>query len=245
MPRTRRVRVQDTVVDLVLVPDAPKAKKPKAKRKPAPLKPPATPKVLLWLPVPPLPVCALDPSLTNTAGHFGLVDGAHMDALHYQKLSRFSIQTDMATCSHRLHRLNTMRSAFLHEIDGVTRKYGPGLLVVEAYAYSRLMGKVSERYEWGGQLRMSAYSMGWDVVEVPPNVLKYWLTGYGAAKKPQMMDAVEKRFGYKSKDDNDADAFALSQLGSAFIRWRLGATVSQDEEAQFARLEVWEAMHGR
>ena len=72
-------------------------------------------------------------------------------------------------------------------------------------------------------------------------MLKRWTTAYGGADKDDMMLAVSKRWQYKSSDDNDADAFALSQLGSAFIKWRLGAEVTRDEAEQFARLEVWEA----
>jgi hypothetical protein len=87
--------------------------------------------------------------------------------------------------------------------------------------------------------------MGWDVLEVNPTTLKCWTAEAGNARKVDMKDAVEKRFRYKCTDDNDADAFALSQLGGAFIRWRLGATVTSEEASQFQRLEVWEAKHGR
>jgi Holliday junction resolvasome RuvABC endonuclease subunit len=215
--------------------------KPRKKRA---IKPPAVPKPLYRVPKLPLPILGMDPSLTHSAAHFAKLHQVDM-LFVTDKLSRASIKTDVDQFSHRLHRLNAMRSAFLFELDACTRAHGPGLLVVEGYGFASKFGKITERYEWGGQVRMSAYSMGWDVLEVPPSMLKLWLTGNGAASKPQMMDAVWERFRYKCTDDNDADAFALSQLGSAFIRWRLGATVTDDEESQFQRLEVWEAKHGR
>jgi hypothetical protein len=252
MPKAARARSHAAQLDLGNGSPLAIANKRKPKR-------PRKPKLILPKPLYtvrrlPLPLCGMDPSLTHSAGHFALIAEARVDgicgasnarAMAHLKLSRFSIRTAPDAFPNRLARLDAMRSAFLTELDLVTREHGPGLLIVEGYAFASKFGKVTERYEWGGQLRLSAYCMGWDVVEVPPSMLKLWTADFGAAKKLDMMLAVEKRWQYKSSDDNDADAFALSQLGSAFIKWRLGAKVTPEEAERFARLEVWEAKAAR
>lgn len=53
--------------------------------------------------------------------------------------------------------------------------------------------------------------------DVPPKVLKLWLTGKGTAKKADMIAHVKRRFGFVTKDDDIADAVALSYLGESMF----------------------------
>jgi crossover junction endodeoxyribonuclease RuvC len=52
---------------------------------------------------------------------------------------------------------------------------------------------------------------------VYPSTLKKWTTGRGNAKKPEMLEAVERRFGRRVDDDNEADAVALLHYALAEI----------------------------
>lgn len=54
-----------------------------------------------------------------------------------------------------------------------------------------------------------------DHTALPPATLKKWTTGKGNAGKPEMMAAVERRWGRRVDDDNEADAFALLMYAQA------------------------------
>lgn len=49
------------------------------------------------------------------------------------------------------------------------------------------------------------------------STLKKWTTGRGNAKKPDMLDAVARRWGRRVDDDNEADAVALLHYALAEI----------------------------
>ena len=59
--------------------------------------------------------------------------------------------------------------------------------------------------------------MGIAFVEIPPNVLKKYLTGKGNANKEAMMLSVYKRFGFEAYTNNVGDAFALASAGLCIL----------------------------
>lgn len=60
----------------------------------------------------------------------------------------------------------------------------------------------------------------WRAVAQPAAVKKHW-TGRGNAKKPDMIVACRQR-GWEVKDDNEADALAIWDLGCALYRMEMG-----------------------
>lgn len=52
-----------------------------------------------------------------------------------------------------------------------------------------------------------------------PSTIKLYATGDGRAKKPAMIKAFERHFGYKPRDDNEADALWVLELAKRPDCW--------------------------
>jgi crossover junction endodeoxyribonuclease RuvC len=136
----------------------------------------------------------VDPSLTATglALHGG---GLELDAIRVK--------------SKGLDRLRLLR-------DHVVGFCLPASLVaIEGYAYGAKFNRESMG-ELGGILRLALYEAGIDFIDVPPTVLKKFVTGKGNAQKQQMLLSVYKKWGVDITDDNIADAYALARFAEAY-----------------------------
>lgn len=91
------------------------------------------------------------------------------------------------------------------------------LAYVEGYAMAARNSRQQMIGELGGQLRLILYKAGWTIYLVPPTTIKQFACGKGNGKKNAMMMEVYKRWGYSPSDDNDADAYALWQLGTRHV----------------------------
>lgn len=96
----------------------------------------------------------------------------------------------------------------------------PQLILIEAYAYQLAGGKQSghamERAELGGILRLKLCERTQcPIVEVSPTTLKKFVTGAGTGSKDFMVSTLAKNYVRTFTSDNQADAFALCQLGLA------------------------------
>jgi hypothetical protein len=123
--------------------------------------------------------------------------------------------------AHEVARLDFLASSFEREFATLSTE--PGHLFLEGYAMGAKWGREAQG-EWSGQVRRIVYRAGWHIVLVPPTVLKKYVTGSGAADKDAMRMHVLKRWGYESSDNDDADAFALLQLGVEYLGDRSGLT---------------------
>ncbi len=85
---------------------------------------------------------------------------------------------------------------------------------IEGYAYHEV-GRVFELGEVGGVLRLLVHERNIPYVEVPPASLKKFATGASGASKEHMI-AAAKEAGARPADDNQADAFFLARVASAF-----------------------------
>ena len=61
-------------------------------------------------------------------------------------------------------------------------------------------------------------------VEVPPTVLKKWITGKGNARRIRWLLAVKQRWEYQSPSHDIVDAFALAQM--AQLGWNEVLTIT-------------------
>lgn len=74
-------------------------------------------------------------------------------------------------------------------------------------------------YEIGGLgylVRHQLWKWGVPYCEVPPSTLKKWATSNGRATKFDMIDGARMN-GYVGKNDNEADAYLLWQMGLALL----------------------------
>lgn len=84
----------------------------------------------------------------------------------------------------------------------------------EGYSYNSV-GRVFELGEVGGVLRLVVHEYGLSFVVVPPASLKKFATGNASAEKEDMVEAA-KAAGFVTTDDNQADAFFLSQIARCY-----------------------------
>lgn len=88
----------------------------------------------------------------------------------------------------------------------------PDVVYIEGYAYNNKHTLVCA-VEVGTMIRAELYRAKVPWVEVAPKALKIWTTGNGNAKKEQMAESVQARWGFTSKSDDVVDAYALAQYG--------------------------------
>jgi len=115
-------------------------------------------------------------------------------------------------------------------VAGLARKHYPERLLIEDYAYNA-KGSGVTLGEFGGVLRKAIVGYFDDAVEVPPSVIKKFVTGKGNAGKPAVVSAVATRYGLAVATDNEADAFALAKLGAVVAGYEQAQTKFQREAA--------------
>jgi crossover junction endodeoxyribonuclease RuvC len=87
------------------------------------------------------------------------------------------------------------------------------LVVIEGYSYGSQNSHAHSLGELGGVIRVALFELGVAYVEVPPQTLKMFAAGTGAAKKEQVVYEAKVRLGYQGFDNNEADALWLRALG--------------------------------
>ena len=106
-----------------------------------------------------------------------------------------------------VERLNEIRTVFLSLIY----KHKPDLIRIEGYAYGRIF-RAHDMGELAGMLKLTAYTKNIKLESVAPTKLKKATTGKGNASKEQMIEHVKKNWGFETKNDNIADAFAIAMF---------------------------------
>lgn len=93
----------------------------------------------------------------------------------------------------------------------------PGLVLIEGYAYAAgAQHGHHDVIELGGVLRFElSRRTSCPIVEVAPTTLKKFTTGDGKAPKPFMVSELARKHSRRFTTDDQADAFALCQLGLA------------------------------
>lgn len=98
------------------------------------------------------------------------------------------------------------------EVKRTLELWKPDLIVIEGYAFGNAHTLVT-LVECGTIVRNVVYELGIPWMEVPPTLLKKWVTGSGAAKKDKMAACVKARWGFSSPSDDIVDAYALAKMG--------------------------------
>lgn len=94
----------------------------------------------------------------------------------------------------------------------------PDLAVIEDYlllvGFQNGQHTTRRLVEVGACIRMALASLQVPFVEIPPSSLKIFATGHGGATKEQMVAAARARGG-RPRNDDEADAWLLRELGLA------------------------------
>jgi Holliday junction resolvasome RuvABC endonuclease subunit len=121
-----------------------------------------------------------------------------------------AIKTKPEAFADELSRLEYIEQQALTWIDN----WQPSLVAMEGYSFSK--NGMAALGELGGVLKMAIYRRAIPLLIVPPFTLKKFTTGSGSAPKETMMMEVLSKWGFRSKDNNEADAYALARFGQAF-----------------------------
>lgn len=125
--------------------------------------------------------------------------------------------------------------AQVEKLDEVLVSLQPELVVFEAYAFV-FRKTIQQTIEVGTCLRIAVMRREVPYLEVPPLQLKKFVTGTGKGKKDVMRLYVYKRWGYEHDCDDIVDAFALAQVGLAYLG-------EKPETWDARQLEVVKALH--
>lgn len=99
-----------------------------------------------------------------------------------------------------------------NDVAQTLQVWQPAFVAVEGYAYVRNVSAFVTLVEVGTMIRHVLYQLSLPWVEVPPTVLKKWVTGEGNASKDQMALSVKQRWAYTSHSHDIIDAYALAQM---------------------------------
>ncbi len=96
----------------------------------------------------------------------------------------------------------------------------PAGVAIEGYAYGA-KGAYFNLGEVGGVIRLAAQQTSSPLIQVPPTVLKKYITGKGTSPKDIMIKEMYKKYDLDINDNNDADAAALALLAHEFYETEL------------------------
>ena len=96
-------------------------------------------------------------------------------------------------------------------VGSLLDEWKPDLIAIEGYAYGNSNSLVT-LVEIGTVIRREFYIRGIPWYDVPPTVLKKWVTGKGNAKKPDMAMAALDKWGFALTQDDIVDAYCLARI---------------------------------
>jgi Holliday junction resolvasome RuvABC endonuclease subunit len=186
-----------------------------------------------------LSVLGVDPSLSATACWHAC------GTLDAPTIRGFEIKSrGLKAFANPIERLCALRDALASQLDRCATDAAPGLAVVENYAFGAHNSREALG-EWGGVLRVLLHERGWSVLLVAPATLKSWCTGTGRGSKGMMAMHVLRRWGHESSSDDEADSFALMQLGIEWLAVEGGAPTTKRTAEVFKKLAPMAAAHTR
>ena len=168
-------------------------------------------------------VVAIDPSLTGFA-----ITVAHNEGSFY------SVEYGSKPATGLLARF-ARYDGIIEKAEKVLRKNYPELLLIEGYSFNSKGRSTVTLGEFGGVVRKALMGYADMTVEVPPAVLKKFLTGKGTANKVLMVSTATKRYDEQFDTDNQADAFVLAKLGLSVLGCEKVSTKFQRDAVEKVR----------
>ena len=111
------------------------------------------------------------------------------------------------------------RLAYIRDtLEAIVEDAQPTLVAYEGYAMGRFAGggRLADLGELGGVLKLALHERNIAILLVPPSSLKLFATGKGNSDKGQVMVAMARHRGRLFSSDDEADAYALLQMGIAY-----------------------------
>lgn len=116
-------------------------------------------------------------------------------------------------------------------IEKIITQYIPAIAVIEGLAFMvRNATALVQLSALNYMIRYMLMQNNVPFVIVAPTSLKKFITGNGASKKDVILIELYKRWGVTILDDNEADAYGLSQIGLALLNGNSKAITKLQEE---------------
>lgn len=112
-------------------------------------------------------------------------------------------------------------------LDDLLGEFLPSMVVLEGYSYGSSHHREALA-EWGGLIRVMLYDRKIPTLIVAPTSLKKFVLTEASSEKDQMLLAVYKRWGAEFSNNDECDAFALSQLGRSRLELEMLRVLSLD-----------------
>lgn len=90
---------------------------------------------------------------------------------------------------------------------------------IEGYSFGSFgkSSSMSNIIELSGIIKYDLTWRGRDYIDVPPTILKKFITGKGNAKKEDIKLALYKKYQKEFKNSDEADAYALTMFGLKYL----------------------------
>ena len=166
-------------------------------------------------------IIGIDPSLVSTG--YCTIDR------HRRVLDQGRIETKKLRGPERLKYIKEELTHILYRFDNID------FVCIEDYSFGSQGRAVFQIGELGGVIRVLLYESIIPYIEIAPTCLKKFVTGKGNSKKDEVMLHVFKRWGFEAKNSDEADAYALAQMGIAIATGDHGLTQAQAEALEKPR----------
>lgn len=163
-------------------------------------------------------IIGIDPSLTST-GICAMRDGIVLS--NEAVTSKFTGAKRLSDFKEQL----IPKVCYVADIEDINEKV---VVFIEGYSFGSV-GRKEFIAELGGTIRLMLYEQEIEFVDVPPTVLKKYITGKGVADKVVMAVAVQKQYGVSFPTTDQTDAFCLAILGMAYLGLVPNLTVFRQE----------------
>ena len=119
-------------------------------------------------------------------------------------------------------------------VDGIEKiviQHKPNIAVIEGLAFMvRNATALVQLSALNYMIRYMLMQNNIPFIIVAPTSLKKFITGNGASKKDVILIELYKRWGVTILDDNEADAYGLSQIGLALLEGNSKQIIKLQEE---------------
>jgi len=151
-------------------------------------------------------IIGLDLSLTST--------GVSIYSLAEDSITTESIKTSNKNSYMQRYKIILDR---LLEIDHFTLPCS--IYFIEGYSFGSFgkSSSMSNLIELGGIIKYDLTNRERFYIDVPPTVLKKFVTGKGNAKKEDIKLALYKKYHKEFKNSDEADAYALTMFGLKYL----------------------------
>ena len=128
----------------------------------------------------------------------------------------------------RFAKINEIKNTLVDAIDENVL-----LLLIENYAFGFRMNQsiMTSIAELGGVIRYGLSTFHVPILQVSPKQIKKYGTGNASADKNIILREVYKRYKHEAKNDDEADALILADIGRKFCRWLLNESYESDDDS--------------